>query len=326
MRTTENPGSKTILTKEQIEFRRQGIGGSDQGILAGLSNRATARELYSVKRGEIGSDDVYAKAFGAGGDDDLLSFLGSGIEPLLAARYESETGNKVYQPRKQRIHPELDWWFGLPDRLVRGGKRRNKRTGAPGDKRGLEIKMRVRDDDWGRSGTDMVPDDVLLQSMHYIEQYDYDLWDVAALIGGADFRVYTIPRDQSLIHKMIDQAGGFWDAVQRGIPPEIDFEHRTANALIDVLHPGTDGKVIDLPPEALTWHESLEDANKWRTQYGAVADVAKAHLKRLMGDAAVGMLPDGGMYNRKEQFRAGHTVADSRFTTIRYKRPPRTRS
>jgi predicted phage-related endonuclease len=46
------------------------------------------------------------------------------------------------------------------------------------------------------------------------------LADVAVLIGGSDFRVYTIPADPELQGMMLDAEASFWSRVQDRIPPE----------------------------------------------------------------------------------------------------------
>lgn len=312
-----------MLTSEQIELRHQGVGGSDLGIIAGVSERATATELYHVKRGEMDAGEITRRMYGNTDQWEVLSWLGTEIEPVLARWYERETGTKVRRCNRTLVHRELDWMIAHPDRLPVGGVRRNRRTGVAGSRRVLEFKMRVSTDGWGHSHTDQVPDDVLLQCQQYLEVTGRDLADVVTLFAGREIRLYTVPRDASLAARAIDVGAGFMDMVRAGTPPPVDYEHRTANLLLSVLHPATDGRVIELPPEAAHWHAVREDAKANATQYGLVADAAKAHLLGLMGDAAVGFLPDGSIYNRRETLRQEYTVHESRGVSLTWKKAPR---
>lgn len=312
-----------MLTSEQIELRHQGVGGSDLGIIAGVSERATARELYHVKRGELDSDEITRRTYGNTDQWEVLSWLGHEIEPVLARWYERETGIKVRQCNRTLVHRDLDWMIAHPDRLPVGGKRRNRRTGVAGTRRVLEFKMRVGSAGWGAAHSDQVPDDVLLQCQQYLEVTDRDLADVVTLFAGREIRMYTVPRDASLAARAIDVGAGFIDMVRAGTPPDVDYEHRTANTLLQVLHPATDGRVIELPPEAEHWHAVREDAKAKATQYSQVADAAKAHILGLMGDSAVGYLPDGSMYNRRESLRQEYTVRESRSVSLLWKKAPK---
>lgn len=294
-----------MLTNEQIELRLKGVGGSEAGVVAGRSERMSALELYHVKRGELAPEAAEA-------DGGLLAWLGHEVEPVLARWYEREVGCKVRRPRATRRHRELDWMLGHPDAF------------AVGRKRGIEFKMRARAEGWGLPGTDQVPDDVLLQCQHYLALFPrIEAWEPVALIRGTEIRRYEVPRDQGLIDALIDVEGEFVHRVATGQPPDLDYDHRTAVALQARLHPGTDGRAIELPPEALAWHEVLADAKAHISRYEKVADAAKAHLLELMGDAAIGFLPDGSAYHRKEVHRGAYQVEATSYVSFAHRRAAR---
>ncbi len=298
-----------MLTREQEEARYEGLGGSEIASAANLPDAYySARELYHIKRRELEPRT----------DDPVLSFLGHGVEAPLARWYAEQTGRKLLNVRTTRRHRDLHWMLAHPDRIVANEKPR----------RGLEIKMRAHVDGWGPPGTDEVPDSVLLQCQHYMEVLRYQVWDVVVLFRGVELRIYTIPRDKALIDRLIDVGGEFWHRVQVGDPPDLDYEHRATNALIDWMHPQTDGRRIELPPEALSWHEVLEDARAHVARYEKVKDAAKAHLKDLMGDAAIGALPDGSAYRRSERSRTYHNAEGeqrARYMALSFHPAPRRR-
>jgi predicted phage-related endonuclease len=48
----------------------------------------------------------------------------------------------------------------------------------------------------------------------------YPVADVAALIGGNDFRIYTVPADAELQNLILDREAAFWEMVKAGTPPD----------------------------------------------------------------------------------------------------------
>ena len=109
----------------------------------------------------------------------------------------------------------------------------------------------------------------------------------------------------------------------RSCAPDLDFEHDTTAALIDHLHPGTDGGTVVLPGDALHWHEVLRDAGERRKLYEGMERGARNHLKALMEDAAVGTLADGSTYQRRAIMRKGYTVNQSTYVDMRHRPAPK---
>jgi predicted phage-related endonuclease len=76
---------------------------------------------------------------------------------------------------------------------------------------------------WGDEGTDDVPTNYLMQCAWYMSLCDFPEWDLAVLIGGQEYRQYTIRRNKALEENMIDLADDFYRAhVLRDDPPQID--------------------------------------------------------------------------------------------------------
>lgn len=268
-----------MLTPEQHAARRQGLGGSDAGVVAGVSARMSALELYMLKRGELISEDD---------PDEVLPWLGHAIEPVTDQWYERETGFKTRRSNKTHVHREHRHMLGHVDRLV------------VGERRLAEYKMRVHGDGWGPSGGDEIPDDVLCQVQHYMAVLDYEMADVVVLIGGREFRMYPIPRDETIISSLISDELDFWLRVEHGFPPPVDYEHSTSPNLLSVIYDGTDGRMIQLKPEADSWVQVWEDAKLHISRYTRVKDAARCHLDEMMGMAAIGNLSDGSVLRRSK--------------------------
>jgi predicted phage-related endonuclease len=68
---------------------------------------------------------------------------------------------------------------------------------------------------------------------------------VAVLIGGQDFRIYRIERDEEKIQDLTEREAQFWQMVQQDQQPEPDGSSDAANAL-SWLFPRDDGQTVDL--------------------------------------------------------------------------------
>lgn len=260
-----------MLTSEQIEMRARGLGGSDAPIVCGESARMTALDLFHVKRGEIAAPGVFQHE----------AWVGSHAEPVIDAWYQQAAQVKTRQVHKTRLHKELPWMLGHPDRLL------------VGEKRGVEYKLRARSTDWGPDGTDYVPSDVRLQCQHYMEVMGYELWDVCVWLPPFDFRLYTIERDRGIADALIDIESAFWQRIQDNDPPPADYEHATTGGLLERMYPGTTGQTMDLPESCTHWHAVYQDARDQRLNYEKVEAGARNHLLHVMEHRAVGYLHDG---------------------------------
>jgi len=296
------------LTAEQLHEHNTGIGGTDAAVIAGCHPYKTERELYHEKRGEIEQEDI--------SDKDAV-YWGNVLEDTVAIEFARRTGNKVHRVNKTLKHPDYPFIIGHIDRNI-----------AKTD-RALECKTAsayISRDAWGPSGTDQVPEHYLIQCQHYMGLLPkVKVFDLAVLIGGNDFRMYEIPRDDNLIRSLVDLEVAFWDRVGAANAPEFDYSHESTIELIQRLYPGTDGQVIELPAGALHWHEVLTKAKEVAKTYESVIEGAKAHLQELMGQSAVGLIPgmDGAGYTRKLTKRKSFTVEATEYIDFRFTKKPK---
>lgn len=189
-----------MLTAEQLETRRQGIGGSDAAAAVGLHPYKTMLELYLEKTGDLQPPDL--------SDNERVHF-GNVLEEVVAQEYSRRTGKRVIRRNATITHKQHPFMLAHVDRLV------------VGESRILECKTadRYTQHLWGEEGTDQVPDHYMIQCLHYMAVLDRDACDLAVLIGGNEFRTYTINRDHDLEQQLIDQEAAFWRRVELGNPP-----------------------------------------------------------------------------------------------------------
>ena len=68
--------------------------------------------------------------------------------------------------------------------------------------------------------SDSIPESYLVQSAWYAAICDVPKVDIAVLIGGQNFKIYTYERNKEFEEKLIKIACNFWyDHVEKRIPP-----------------------------------------------------------------------------------------------------------
>lgn len=186
-----------------LERRRQTLGASEIAAVAGLNPKRTALDVYLEKKAIV-------PPFGG----NEFTEWGLRLEGAIAQKYAEVTGREL--ATSDSVTRD-GWMSATPDRLVV----------ANGEiARGLEIKRfgDYRADDFGVPGTDQIPLDVAAQVMWSMLVVGAPVWDVAVLLGQADFRIYTVEFDADAASALYDAGRAFW------------FEHLLAN-----VEPAIDG-------------------------------------------------------------------------------------
>ena len=274
-----------MLTPEILEARKKGIGGSDQAVLLGLSPWKTPNDLYLEKRGEVEPEDL---------SDNQRIHFGEVLEDVVAQEYATRNNVKVERRNNMITSKKYPFMLANIDRKVVGVKK------------GLECKTadKFTYTQWGEQGSDEIPDYYRVQVEHYMIVTGYTEWDLAVLIGGNDYRDYHIQQDKELSEELIEHAAKFWERVEKGFPPPLDFDHPGTLDLVKRMHPGTDGTTIQLPDDLIHWHRVKNECEGVIKQYTTVVDACKARILAAMGDAACGTLPSEGAQYKRSQVKA----------------------
>lgn len=252
--------------------RNTGIGASEAAAVLGVSPWATPLEVYLRKTGQLPPVETSeAMRRGLRLEDDIaeeyLERVGGSLETQLFLR-----------------HPARPWMIATID-------------GRRSDGRIVEFKaVGWRSaGEWGEEGTDEIPGHYLCQVLHQMDVAGTDVVDVAALIGGSDFRVYHVERDDAVIDRMVEIEAEFWGRVERQDPPRASDPADAT--LLRHLYPEATGEVA-LPDEASRLVLEWEAA-------GASIRELEDHRKRLecrvreaIGPAEVASLSDGRRLKR----------------------------
>lgn len=193
-----------MLNAEQIKARSNGIGASESVILFPQvpNSYCTPYQLWMIKTGRLQKED----------DLDNFQWWGHALEPVIAKRYEYETGEALEYREQTVIHPNIPFMLCHPDRFVVGKRKL------------LEIKAVSYDPTkWGAAGTDHVPPEYVIQVQHQLACSEYDEADlIAFFLNYRNSIIYHFKRDNELIAALENAVKQFWNNhVLADIPPDL---------------------------------------------------------------------------------------------------------
>ncbi|KVH31368.1 YqaJ viral recombinase family protein [Burkholderia cepacia] len=229
-RHRSRPALRLVETKDMpredwLEVRKSGIGGSDAAAAVGLSPYQSMLELWLVKTGR---DASLLKP----DPDDTTEpvYWGTLLEPIVAASYTKQTGNRVRRVNAVLQHPTIPWMLANVDREVVGNR----------EVQLLECK--TAGEFGARLWRDGVPEYVQIQAQHQLAVTGRQAADVAVLLCGQKLDVHRIERDDALISRLIELEGVFWRYVETDTPPPADGSE-SADRALRCLYPGAGGTV-----------------------------------------------------------------------------------
>ena len=197
-----------------LKQRQSGIGGSDIAAICGLNQYKTPMQIWESKVNPVQDEETSQPAY-----------WGNVLEEVVAKEYAKRTGYKVQRVNTQMRHPDFNFAIANIDRAVinpdisgnvrwKDGKLTTDRILECKTANGFAAKQ------WGEAGSDQVPDSYLIQCQWYLGITGASVCDLAVLIGGQDFRIYTINRDDDLINDLLQQGAAFWELVKNNIAPD----------------------------------------------------------------------------------------------------------
>lgn len=192
---------KSLLTEAQMKARASGIGGSDVSAILGINPYKTPVDIFMEKTGRSDGNVEWNQRI----------HFGNVLEDVIAQEYSLRTGNRVRRENSTARKKGANWMIAHIDRKIEGQKKLLECKSA--DKWTMS--------NWGESGTDEVPDYYITQPVWYMSVKEYGEADLAALIGGNDFRIYNFERDMDLEKMIVDRVADFWhNNVLADLPPD----------------------------------------------------------------------------------------------------------
>jgi putative phage-type endonuclease len=266
------PALKLVKTQELsrddwLAVRRTGIGGSDAAAAVGLNPYMSPLELWLDKTGR-------ADGLTRPDPDDTTSptYWGTLLEPIVAASYTKQTGNRVRRINAVLRHPTIPFMLANLDREILGARVQILECKTAG-----EFGARLWRDD--------VPEYVQLQVQHQLAVTGKQAAHVAVLLCGQALEVHRIERDDGLIARLIELEARFWQYVETDTPPPADGSESADRALRH-LYPGH-GRTVDFTDD-VRLSSVFADLISVRAEIDArqaVETQLKQTIQQAMGDA-----------------------------------------
>ena len=212
---------KTAGQDDWLALRKTGVGGSDIAAIMGLNRYRGALDVYEDKTSDTPVQE----------QNDAIHF-GVLLEDVVAKEFSRRTGMKVQRVNatirdgirianidRAIVNPAIKGNVRFKDgRLTTDALLECKTAGAYSAWR------------WGESQEKLIaegkptpPADIPLEYLAQIQWYmgitGCKVAYVAVLIGGQDFRIYRVERDQDIIDHMFTEANIFWNCVLAKTPP-----------------------------------------------------------------------------------------------------------
>ena len=241
---------------EWLKARQKGIGGSDVAAILGINPYRTPLDIYREKTTEITEDRAPSEA----------AYWGTQLESIVAQEFSKRTGFMIQRVYHQ-LASNLDHYIGTstPTQWALAnidGAVINHRISAavrltnPASIWNVQKLMMTTDtllecktayalmaEHWGLSqeaeiikreitSKHKIPLYYETQVQWYMAVTAAKLCYVAVLIGGQDFRIYAVDRNESIIQMIATRCFDFWmKHVRAGVPPEPIIDDDVKNLL-----------------------------------------------------------------------------------------------
>lgn len=253
------------LSPEQRALRTQGLGASEVAAVLGLDPYKTALDVFLEKTGQ--ADPL---------PENRFMRWGKRLEAVIADEYADNHPEATIATSATIVGDE-SWMLATPDRVVASPTEKNTW--------GLECKSRghFNADAWGESGTDEVPHAVAVQCHWGMIVTRLNRWDVAVLLGGNDYREYTLEWDAAIALELVARARAFWfdHVVARLHPPFTGAS--SDHAFLLKTYPGHTDELVRATPEVGEWASLLQVHRSALAKHEAEKDRLEAQIKEFIG-------------------------------------------
>jgi predicted phage-related endonuclease len=252
------------------------FGASEAAAICGFSPYETPRHVYHQKRRELPPKEVTP-----------AMIRGLRCEPLVIEEYKDARPDcLVVAPQPMYFHPLHTCLAATPDAMV---SHADEAVGWPFDAKWIG---RRRADEFGESGGDGVPDEIIFQAQQQMLVMGADKQETGVVLCGDEFRIYTIHKNVVIQEAILDAAIELAERIKDGRPPEPTWTHPRMLDLVKALY-DVEQKQVPLSDEtALLWanYQRLKEEIRERE---AEADALQARVLDAMGSATIGVLPHG---------------------------------
>ena len=256
--------------EDWLEYRKQGIGGSDASVVCGISRYKSPVELWMEKTDQIPLQEAGEAAY-----------WGTQLEALVRTEFTKRTGVEVKIVSQLLQSVEYPFMLanldGICEVLDIGPCIFEAKTASA-----------YKAGEW----EDAIPDEYVLQLQHYMAVTGYQGAYIAVLIGGNTFRWKFVERDEELISMLIELESAFWNHVQDGTPPPLDGSEASAKFLSERFPNSVPKSQIELPNTAVNLLAQYDEAIEQLEVITERKQKAENLLKEMLGENEVGTSGD----------------------------------
>jgi putative phage-type endonuclease len=276
--------TRKIERPDWLEVRKTGIGGSDAAAAVGLSPYKSQLELWIEKTGrDADLPKIDPK------DTTHPTYWGTLLEPIVAAAYTQQTGNRVRKVNAVLQHPQFPFMLANLDREI---------IGTPLVQ---VLECKTAGEFGAKLWQEGVPEYVQLQVQHQLAVTGKQAAHVAVLLCGQRLEVHRIVRDDELIARLVTLEAKFWQYVTRDTPPPADGSE-SADRALRVLYPGN-APAVDFSDDR-NLSATFADLVNLRADIKAkqnYAEQLKQTIQQAMGDASEAQFETGRVLFRRSQ-------------------------
>jgi putative phage-type endonuclease len=277
----------TIDRDTWLEFRKDGIGGSDAGVLMGASNYKSRFSLWAEKVGQVES------TFSGNEATDW----GHALELPVAQMYAKVTNQRVVAWPVMLAHPEFPFMqanvdffivdYATFDEFPEGEVTVHDSYDPPnGITAILEIKTtgiatRGNSRDWDN---DSVPSTYIWQGAHYAAVTGISKVVYAALVGGQGLQIRERTFPQTTLDQLIREEGSFWSQVTTKSQPEPsgladDFD------TLKAMYPVSNSEEVTADHEVIMAVQVYKRLKAQISELDSAMKEARATIESYMGSA-----------------------------------------
>lgn len=255
-----------------LELRKQGLGGSDAGVIIGVNPWHNKFALWMEKTGQADETEM---------SEEQLERMewGTRMEPVIADWFEAKTGKKLRRCGMIRSN-EHPFMFADVDRLVVG-------ENAIVEIKTTSVFNRAEWED------DKVPPTYLAQALHYMACGGYDKCYFVCLLGGQHAIIRELERDDEEIAALIEAEEDFWNNyVVTKTLPEVDGSLQCKQLIDKMFANGGDKEVAQLSGEWEAVCQEIEQMEDQKRQLEKFIEEKKNKLRLELGNTEKALCGD----------------------------------
>lgn len=259
--------TENMSYEEWLDFRKDGIGGSDASVVCGINRYKSPVELWMEKTGRLPNQEAGESAY-----------WGTQLEPIVRDEFTKRTGIEVKLAKCILQSDEFPFMQANLDGVCYDPELGNCIFEA---KTASAFKL----GEWENS----IPDEYMLQIQHYMAVTGFKAAYIAVLIGGNTFRWQLVKRDEEIISALIQLEKDFWNCVESDTPPQIDGSEASAKFLAEKFAESKKAQ-INLPENAAELIRKYETADEKIKALTEEKQFAENLLKQMLGENEVGVI------------------------------------